>query len=80
MRLARASNPSKTLATITFRGRTKKELARNANALIKRYHLPTVKRGKARSGNGEAKPISHGTRPGSPARVASEDAYHQDGA
>jgi len=48
MRLARASNPSKTLATITFRGRTKKELARNANALIKRYHLPTVKKGKSK--------------------------------
>jgi hypothetical protein len=39
MRLARASNPTKTLATITFRGKSKKDLARNVRAFSKRHNV-----------------------------------------
>ena len=37
--IARASNPKKTLGTITFRGRSKKELLRNARAFSKRHNI-----------------------------------------
>ncbi len=39
-RIMRQSNPKKTIATVTFHGRSHKEAARNARAFSKKYHLP----------------------------------------
>lgn len=39
-RIMRQSNPKKTIATVTFHGRSHKEAARNARAFAKKFHLP----------------------------------------
>lgn len=53
-KLVRKSNPSKPLATITVRGKTKKALQRNVTAVAKRLHLKVVqKRDQAKGKKGK---------------------------
>ena len=51
-RIMLQSNPKKTIATVTFHGRSHKEAARNTRALVKKFHLlfeADVKRARAKS-------------------------------
>jgi len=43
MRYPIGSNPEKPIAVVTFRGSSKKDVARKANAFSKRFHMPFSK-------------------------------------